>query len=359
MKITGLVSYWARGTVYVKVETDMGISGYGECSRVGEEVVPDILHKVIKPIVLGKDPFNTEQIEHAVIAKKYKISGQLLAMAFSGVEMACWDIKGKSLGVPVYQLLGGLFRKELEFYGSSMSRDLSPAEEAAKVAGGIAEYGVRAVKMKVGPRFGTGGLVDLEHDVERVRVMRETIGTGVKLMLDANSSYTYAQAVQFFERVRGYDIFHYEEPCPYYDVEAYVKLAQLPVAIHVGEQDWNLYTFRDFIARGGCHLYAADVVKCGGIANSRRAAGLCRAFGITYAPHNTSRGVGLAATMQLAAALPECGYYLEWKIGDDPSEQYLAEPFRIHGGKVEVPSKPGLGVELDLEKMERTMEVRQ
>ncbi len=357
MKITDIVCYTAPGTFYVKVETDEGVSGFGECSRVGEEVLPSLVQQVIKPLVVGLSPFDIDKIEHAVMTKKYKISGQLLAMAFSGVEMACWDAKARFLGQPVYNLLGGRFRDSVEFYGSSMSRDLSPEDEAAKVKDSIDRYGVNAVKMKVGPRYGSGEPVDLEGDVLRVLVMREVIGPSIKLMLDANSSYTYTQAVQFFEKVRQYDIFHYEEPCPYYDVESYIKLAQLPVPIHVGEQDWNLFTFRDFIARGACDLYAPDLVKCGGFSSARRAAVLCKAFGVIYAPHNTSRGIGLAATIQMAAGTPECSYYMEWKIGGDPSEQYLAEPFRIEDGRVKVPDGPGLGVELDLEKMEKTMTV--
>ncbi|MFC4778231.1 mandelate racemase/muconate lactonizing enzyme family protein [Paenibacillus sp. GCM10023252] len=358
MLITNIITYAAQGAVFVEVQTDSGISGFGECSRVGEAVLEELIHQVIKPLVLGQSPFGHAKLEQNVMNGKYKIAGQLLAMAFSGVEIACWDAAARSVGQPVYNLLGGRCREEVKFYGSSMSRHLSAEEEAAKVLSSIEEYGFEAIKMKVGPRLGTGQAVDLEEDVRRVHVMREAIGPRMKLMLDANSSYSYTEAVRFYHFVKEADIYHYEEPCRYDDVQAYVKLAgQLPVPIHVGEQDWNLYTFRSFIASGACQLYAPDVVKCGGIASAVRAAVLCRAFGVTYAPHNTSRGLGLAATLQLAAALPECSYYMEWKIGNDPSEAYLQAPLQLTGGRLNIPSGQGLGVEPDLEKMRRTMRV--
>ncbi|MBC8078733.1 MAG: mandelate racemase/muconate lactonizing enzyme family protein [Gorillibacterium sp.] len=355
MQITNIVTYLAPGTIYVKVETDQGISGYGECSRMGREALLPIINHFIFPAIQGLNPVDIELIEHKVMLKNYKVSGQLLAMAFSGVEMALWEIKALLWEEPLFRLLGGKFRHTLPFYGSSMSRDLPAEQEAEKVTEAIERNGFEAVKIKVGPRMGTGELVDLSYDVHRVAVMRKTIGPNIKLMLDANSSYTYAQATQFFSRVMEYDIFHYEEPCPYYDVEAYVKLAQLPVPIHVGEQDWNIFTFRDFLSKGACDLYAPDLVKCGGFLSAKRCAALCRAFGIIYAPHNTSRGLGLAATIQLAAATPECQYYYEYKIGQDPSELYLERPFVISDGNLSVPEGIGYGVKLDLEKMERTM----
>jgi L-alanine-DL-glutamate epimerase-like enolase superfamily enzyme len=359
VKITGLVCFLAKGIFFVKVETDAGVSGFGECSRKGENVLLPIIREVIKPQLIGQSPFDIEKLEHDVIAKNYKISGQLLAMAFSGVEIALWDIKGKYLNQPVYNLLGGKYRDRLEFYGSSLSRHLSPAEEAAKISKGIEQFGFKSVKIKIGPRYGSGDPVDLEKDEEKVKTVREAIGPDCKLMIDANSSYNYTDAIRLFEKVRSFNIYHYEEPCPYYDVETYIKLAQLPVPIHVGEHDWNIYTFRDFISRGACHLYAPDLTKCGGFISAARAAALCRAFGVTYAAHNTSRSIGLAATVQFVASAPECSYYNEYLLDDEPSEQFVSTPFEIKNGTLEVPSGPGLGIELDIEKMEKTLTVVQ
>jgi L-alanine-DL-glutamate epimerase-like enolase superfamily enzyme len=357
MKVTDIICYFAKGLFYVKVETDEGVSGFGECSPMQVEAILPIIQTVIKPQVIGQDVFNIEKIEEAVMRKNYKISGQLLAMAFSGIEIAMWDAKARFLKQPLYNLLGGKYRGEIPLYGSSMSRDLGPEEEAAKLLEGIEQFHFKAVKIKVGPRFGSGLPVNLDQDVLKVKTVREAIGSDCKLMVDGNSSYTYIQAVQLFERISQYNLHHYEEPCPYYDLDAYIKLCQtLPVPIHVGEQDWNIYTFRDFIAKGACHLYAADPIKCGGLLQAKRAATLCRAFGIHYVPHNTTRGVGFAAALHLAASTPECNSYYEYSIEkNEAREQFVPKEFVVKDGFISVPDGHGLGIETDEEKMSRVL----
>jgi len=354
LKITELTCYSARGLLYVKLDTDEGISGFGECSPMQIETTLQLLRNVVKPQVLGMSPFDGERMEERVLTKHYKLSGQLLAMAYSGVEIACWDIRAKAARQPLYNLLGGAYRSTVPLYGSSMSRDLPPEEEAAKLREMLDRFRFPAVKIKVGPRMGSGMPVRLEEDVAKVRAVREAIGPDVKLMVDGNSSYSYAQAVQLHDKIKEYDIHHYEEPCPYYDVETYVKLAAaLPVPIHVGEQDWNIFTFRDFIARGACHMYAADPIKCGGLSNAKRAAALCRAFGVQYVPHNTTRGIGFAAALHLAASTPECSGFYEYSIEkDNLREQFLRAPFEPIDGRIAVPTGEGLGIEIDVEKME-------
>ncbi|MFC0328505.1 mandelate racemase/muconate lactonizing enzyme family protein [Paenibacillus sepulcri] len=359
MKVKDLTCYVASGLLYVKADTDEGVSGFGECSPMRPEILVEIIQQIIKPQIIGSDPFNIEKIEENVMRKHYKMSGQMLAAAYSGVEIALWDAKAKFLKQPLYNLLGGKYRETIPLYGSSMSRDLTHDQEVEKLKEGIADYHFGAVKIKVGPRFGSGLPVDLDEDAEKVRRVREAIGPHVRLMIDGNSSYTYIQAVQLYEKVKDCDIHHFEEPCPYFDIEAYVKLAQtIPVPIHVGEQDWNIFTFRDFIARGGCHLYAADPIKCGGLLSAKRAATLCRAFGIHYVPHNTTRGIGFAAALHLAASTPECTSYYEYSIEKSNLRgQMLKTEFKVSEGRIHVPDGPGLGIELDEEKMNSMLTV--
>ncbi|NHN33631.1 mandelate racemase/muconate lactonizing enzyme family protein [Paenibacillus agricola] len=360
MKVTDIVCYFAEGLFYVKVETDEGVSGFGECSPMQVDVILPIIQKVIKPQIIGKSPFDMEKLEESIMQKNYKISGQLLAMAYSGIEIAMWDAKARFLKQPLYNLIGGKYRDAIPLYGSSMSRDLSPKEEAAKLVEGIEQFNFKAVKIKTGPRYGSGLPVDLRADALKIRTVREAIGKDCRLMVDGNSSYTYIQAVQLFEMVKDCDLHHYEEPCPYYDIEAYIKLCQtLPVPIHVGEQDWNLFTFRDFISKGACHLYAADPIKCGGIASAKRAAVLCRAFGIHYVPHNTTRSIGFAAALHLAASTPECTSYYEYSIEKNSlREQFAPKEFVVRDGFISIPDGHGLGIEPDEEKMRRLLEVR-
>ncbi len=354
LRISAVACYASRSRFYVRVETDAGAAGFGECSPLQTAVLGQIFATVIRPAAVGMDPFMAEAIEERVLRRHYKMSGQLLAAAYSGLDIALWDLRARYLGQPAYNLMGGRYRDRVPLYGSSMSRDLPPAAEAAKLAAAIRRHGFRAVKIKVGPRYGTGQPVDLQADEDKVRAVRAAIGPDVHLMLDGNSSYSYIQAVQLYHRVERYGVHHFEEPCPYADIEAYVRLAHaLPVPIHVGEQDWNLITFRDFLARGACHLCGADPVKCGGLTAARRVAALCRAFGVRYVPHNTTRGIGFAAALQLAAATPECDGYHEYSIEglDAAGASAAARPAElglpIEDGAVRVPDGPGLGVEVD------------
>lgn len=349
MKIERVRCLTAPGVFYVAVDTDQGITGYGECSHMHNEAVEVLVGTTIEPTIKGMRIHDLEAIEEAVMKRHYKYSGQLLAMAFSGVEVGIWDARGKALGLPIHDLMGGRYRDSVRLYGSSLSRHLSNDEEARKLRAAIEDYGFGAVKFKVGPRMGSGKSVDVIEDARKVRAMREVVGPDIRLMVDANGSYNIAQAIEFCRRISEYQVYHLEEPLPYSDVESYKRLADaIDIPIHVGEQDWNLYAFRDFVAGRACHYYAVDPIKCGGMSNARRAAVLCRAFGVTFAPHNTSRGLGLAAVLQLAASLPEYEYYVEYNLDANPvKEDCLKETVRVAEGRCAVPAGAGLGLDVD------------
>lgn len=357
MKITNIISYISGRTYFVKVETDEGVSGFGQCSGMNNEAALQIIQNNIKPRLIGMSIFDAEKIEQEALAKNYKFAGQLLAMAFSGVEIAIWDAKGKYLKQPVYNLLGGRYRDTVEMYGSSMSRDLTVEQECEKIKRAVDKYGFNAVKIKVGPRMGNVSAgIDMKTDIDKVKGIRDVIGKNRKLILDGNSSFTYFQALQFYEAVKEYDIMIFEEPCPYYDLEAYIQLSQkLPIPINVGEQDWNIYTFRDFISKGAVQVCAADVTKCGGFINMKRIAALCRAYGILLSPHDTTTGVGMAAQLQFIASSPECNAYHEYSIELKTGSNYLINKFEVQDGLIKVPEGPGLGIELDIELIEKTM----
>lgn len=358
MKITNITSYVHKTflTHIVKIETDEGVTGYGECSPMSVFVTAQIIRDNIKPALIGLDPFDVETAEKLAVTVNYKLNGQLLAMSWSGVELALRDVQGKYLNQPVYRLMGGRYRDEVAFYASSMDRTADAETEASRMAALVRELGVSACKIKIGGRLGhTQDIPDLEGDAAKVRAVREAIGPDCRLILDCNSSYTVGQTLLLWEMIKDCRIYHLEEPCPYWDVRAYQTLAErLPVPINVGEQEWNLTVFREFLEQRACHVVAADLTKCGGFTNAKRVAALCRAYGAVYAPHNTSRAIGFAANMQLAACTPEYSYYQEYNITQAPlQEQFLARPFVIREGRYQIPAEPGIGVQLDLEKLEK------
>ncbi len=360
-KIHSLTTYSkGQNLVIVKALTDSGIAGYGECSGMYASATIDIIKRHIEPAIKGMSIFDLESIVQKAFRQKYKFYGQLLAMSFSGVELALWDAQGKALGQPVYNLLGGRYRGKIEYYASSMSRDLSPKQEAEKVAAAIQRYGFKALKVKVGARMGqTNGICDAALDVEKVRAVRAAVGPGIKIMIDGNSSFTWFQALQFFDLVRKYDILAFEEPCPFKDIESHAKLqSYLGVPINLGEQEWDLFQIKRMIASGACQILALDASKCGGLTMMKKSAALCEAFGILQAPHNTSRRINLYATMHFAAATPSCAFYQEFSIEQGTG----ADPFMVDAclptdGTIVVPDAPGFGVTLDEKQLHETLDV--
>lgn len=356
MKITNVTSFTGNNVHLVRIETDQGITGWGECSAMAPNITAEIIRSRFRKNLLGKNPFDLHLIEEACLVSNggYKISGQLEAMAYSGIDIALWDIMGKATGQPVYNLLGGRYREEIQMYASSTTRDLTIEQECGKLERALTEYGFQAVKIKIGYRLGgSHEMPDMEADEAKVAAVRSLIGPHRKLLVDLNGSYTYSQAITFAKRIEKYDIFQYEEPCPYYDLESYQRAAQkIELPINVGEQDWNLHTIKDFIASGACQIAAPDAVKCGGLTMTRRIAALCKAYGIVYSPHNTSRGIGLAAQLHMYTAFPECNHFQEFVI--EPAKgscEYMKSRPIPKNGILRASEAPGLGFEIQEEKL--------
>lgn len=349
MRITAVVAIYSQSKFYVKVETDDGFFGFGESSPMSPPVLAEIYRRIIRPEALGCDPFRAEELERRILGGHYKMSGNLLAAAYSGFEIALWDLRGRYLGQPCYNLMGGAVREQMPLYGSSMSRHLAANEEAAKVRSAVDRFGFRAVKIKTGPRYGTGQSVDLDADEAKIRAVRSAVGSRIGLMIDGNGSYSVAQAVALVGRVRDVGLLYFEEPCPYSDRAAYRQLAAvLPVPVQVGEQDWDLYAFRDYIGDARVAYYGADPIKCGGLARAKRAAVLCRAFGTAYMPHNTTRSIGWAAGLHLAWSTPDIGPFYEYSIEPGvPHHPAIDTGVTIAEGAAVITSAPGLGVRVD------------
>ena len=361
MKISNITTYnppdAKSGTAcIVRVDTDEGTTGYGECSPMNIPATTLIIHQFLRPLLIGKDPANITALEQEMMRRNYKFAGQLLGMACSGIELALWDIKGKVSGLPLHILLGGKINDPVSYYGSSMSRNLTPDAEADKLQEAIDNHGFRAVKFKLGSRMGIGsGIVDVRTDAERVEIIRKRLGWDVLIMVDGNSSFNASQAVELYERISQYDIAAYEEPCPYTDIAAYRILAQKTTAkINLGEQEWNLFQVKELISQGLVQFVACDVTKCGGLTNATRIAALCQAFGVQFVPHNTSRGIGLYATHHLAAAMPCCNFYQEYSIEQlGYREAAILDRQVPVDGKIKVMNAPGIGMALDEERLHK------
>ena len=349
MKITRVEPLWVEPNLLVRVHTDEGIVGYGECSPMNVPLVREHLVHALERLVVGREPWDVEALVERMLVATYKLAGQSMAMAVSGIEIACWDIMGKAVGQPIYRLLGGAYRTQIPMYASSMRRDITPQDEARRLAGLVEKHGFRAVKVRVGSTFGFDQDAAPGRSLALVREVRATLGDEVEIMVDGNSCYSAPRAIELGRAIEPYRIFHFEEPCPYWDLEATARVAKaLDMPVAGGEQDWDLRRFREMLEREAVDIVQPDLIKAGGFSVCRKVAALAEAWGCVCTPHQT-QPLGTVANLHLAAALPNIRYYQEYNIEPHPlRDRLFREPvLAVRDGCLTVPQGPGLGVELD------------
>jgi L-alanine-DL-glutamate epimerase-like enolase superfamily enzyme len=336
-------SAWAAGLarqVLVRVTTDAGLTGWGECFAYGATLaVCDVVDEALAPLLVGQDPTARESLVDR-LHRALMIWGRrgLAMMAVSGVELALWDLAGKAHGAPVYRLLGGRGQPRARGY-ASLLRFETAAEVRQAVAAALAR-GFTAVKLH-------------QTDVASVAAAREVAGPEVELMLDTNCPWTVEEAIGMGRRLEGYDLRWLEEPV--WPPEDYAGLARVRRALGIplasGENEATVFGFRDLVAAGAADIVQPSVTKVGGISEMRKVATLAAASGVTLVPHSFYFGPGLAATLHVVAATPGVPY-VELPPGQ-LAAPLLAEPLRVEGGSVAVPERPGLGADPDPDVLAR------
>ncbi|HEY3151678.1 MAG TPA: mandelate racemase/muconate lactonizing enzyme family protein [Candidatus Binatia bacterium] len=336
----------SRSATLVQVETDKAITGLGSCSGNGE-LIEFIVANVLKPLLIGMDPTEIDAIwDKAYVRGGHKEFGTrgIGVVALSGVDIALWDILGKVRGVPLYQLLGGKCRDKVPVYATA----LYPEEQSrvAKRARGFAEQGFHGVKIKVG--------FDLDQDTRIVRAVREELGKDFVIMTDANQGYTLDVALKAADAFAECGAYWLEEPLFVEDIEGHATLREkgkTPIA--VGENLHMCYAFENFIARGAVDFIQPDVARAGGITEIRKITAVAAKHKVPVSFHTWGDGVALAASVHLAAALQDC-IVMELDYTYNPlREELLREPFKVLNGYLIPPEKPGLGIELNEEALER------
>jgi D-galactarolactone cycloisomerase len=348
-----------RQALLVEVRTDDGLVGWGEAGsgtlpRVGKTFVEDVL----APLALGADPFDLEAIAQRVQATFDRAGwvGGLAVQAWSGLEVALWDLMGKATGRPVCQLLGGRVRERVMAYATGLYyAPTAPDPTAARCeeARGYVAAGYRAMKMKV------GGLAP-EADVREVAAIRAAIGDDVLLMADANGAYDARTAIRVGRELERLGLRWFEEPVQRGDLDGYLDVkAALGIPITGGEHLGDPDDFRELVRRRAVDILQPDVANCGGLAAARRIAGLARAFHVRVFPHVWGTPVAVAAGLHLAATLPTTPptvtptplaqeLVFEFDSTPHPIRDAMMTPdLRPAGGWLTVPSGPGLGVNVD------------
>jgi D-galactarolactone cycloisomerase len=348
-----------RTALLIKIETDEGIIGWGEsfCHDAWPAIVA-LIDRVYKPLLIGQEAFSREVIWSLLYnwTRDYGQKG-LTTAAMSGIDIALWDIAGKAAGLPISKLLGGNFYKHVEAYATglyiterSMKDPVVLAEEALRYV----EQGFRGIKMKVG--FG------LEVDVRNVECVRRTIGSGIKLMVDANHAYPPDMSIRLARSIEDLDIFWFEEPVVPEDLDGYVEVRRatnIPVA--GGEAEFTRYGFSNLLTRRCVDFVQPDLCITGGISEGVKIAALASAFGTRLVPHIWGTGVALAAALQFMAAQPpsppslnSSTLLLELDRTENPlREESLVTNLQLSNGNLTIPTGPGLGVEVDACYLER------
>lgn len=347
--------------VFVKIETDEGTSGWGECSPNFSPIIAELVKVTLKPLLLGQDPFATETLWEEMLFVNHDLGpGGSLTYAIAGVDCALWDLKGKLLNVPVYKLLGGKFTDKVLAYGGFGLRggDMS-VDEAVQKATKLAERGFKVIKLRMQIRENN---LNPEPDptLKYYGAVQKALGEGVELFVDPNEGYTAYRAIEIGKRLQNdYGMRYYEAPCP---EEAHRETRQvveaLDMAVMSGEKAYNRWQFRDLILNANPDMLNPDFSKAGGISEGMKICALANAFHKQIVPHNTKPTLATAATLHLLASIPHAGPFVEY-IDRDLFPTVTAmfdQDVRFADGYLHLPEGPGLGLVINEKRLQKAFE---
>jgi D-galactarolactone cycloisomerase len=351
----------SRGACLVEVQTDEGLTGWGEALCQGLQppaIAAAAVESALAPLLLGEDPRQIEPLWQRMYmrTRDYGMKGAILA-AISGVDIALWDVTGKALGQPVWRLLGGAHRERVQIYATGFYRVKGQGEapRLAEEAKQRAAEGFKYLKIKLG--FGVA------DDLEVMRAVARAIeGKGLRLMIDTNHAYGVADAVRLGRALAPLELRWYEEPVAAEDLAGYRELrAKLDVPVAGGENEFAAWGFRSLFEARAVDIAQPDVGAAGGFTACRHIAALALAHGVQVNPHVWGSSVGQVAALHLIAALPGSNPTL---FADEPIFEYVCSshpfreslidrPLRHREGWLALPEGPGLGLEVDRKALER------
>jgi L-alanine-DL-glutamate epimerase-like enolase superfamily enzyme len=353
-----MIAHRADGTqdaLLVKVMTDAGITGIGEVDSsplaAKGAIEAPMSHSIatgLREVVLGEDPFAYEKIWHKMYhAARYAGRRGLFIHAMSGIDLALWDIMGKALKMPAYQLLGGGFRTSVRAYASTLFG--ATLEATAARARWCADQGFTAVKFGWDPMG-----QDPDYDEALVRTIREAVGPKVDVLIDAGQCYDTKTAIQMAYRFEPYRPYWFEEPLNPDNLEGYARLSQASrLRIAAGEAESDRHSYMDLMDRGLVDVIQIDPTRVGGLTEAKKIAYAAYDRSRAVINHSFTTDINVAASLHLLASIPEAPL-LEFCVEESPLRQQLARnPIRVVDGFAGVPEGPGLGVELDESVVER------
>ncbi len=346
MKITRLETILVQPRwLFLKIHTDAGIVGYGEPVVEGRAHTVQQAVAELENYLVGQDPRRIEHHWQSIYRHGFYRGGPILTSALSGIEQALWDILGKSLNAPVYQLLGGACRDRIRMYAHVGG---ATVEEAVATAQARVAEGFTALKTGVGqvPARLLESPAFIERCADRFRRLREAVGSEVDIAVDFHGQISPALAIQLARSLEPYRPMFIEEPCLPENVDAMVTVARstcIPIA--TGERLFTKWGFREVLEKQAAVILQPDLCHAGGISEVKKIAAMAECYYAGVAPHNPLGPISLAACLQVDACIPNFVVQEQVSLG----EGYIKQPFRLVDGYIELPTGPGLGIELDEE----------
>jgi galactonate dehydratase len=338
LKITKLETFIHRNSwVFVKITTDAGIVGWGEMLKDKSKACAAEAREMASYLV-GKDPRPTTQHWQAIYRHGFYRGGPVLTAVLSGIDMALWDIKGKALGLPVHELLGGPTRQKIRVYGNR--RDVAEGRCSAMKTQLTADGRL--------PYKYVEGAGSVQRVTKSFAQLRESLGPDVDIGVEFHGASQPSTSLLIMKALEPYQPFFYEEPVQCQNVDAMAELAaktHIPVA--TGERIYTKWGFHEILEKKAASILQPDVCYAGGITELRLIAGMAEVHYVPLAPHNPQGPCSLAASCQIAAAIPN---FLVQEQGTRSHSNMLKIPFQVEKGFLPVPTAPGLGIEFDEDK---------
>ena len=333
-----------RDAIIVKVVSDDGVIGYGE-AHPGRSpgAIVSLIHNTLAPMLTGLSVHDTNSVWTRV--NRMQLSSHGLgagaALALSGIDMALWDLRAKSLGIPLYSLLGGS-RKPIAAYAGGISMGFQAPDALAEEAQSYVDRGYRAVKLRLGD--------NPKDDIARVQRVRTQLGDQITILVDANTSYSVSDARAVLPSLEDCKVAWLEEPFGCNDFGAYRQAAQLTkgVALAAGENHYTRFEFARLIEERAVSILQPDLSKSGGISEGLKIAAMASAWGLPVHPHSSATGINHLASIHFLASIDNGGYFEACVSAFNPLRDMFGSPFSIdQEGFVQPSTAPGIGLEID------------
>jgi galactonate dehydratase len=359
MRISGVRTFlvgnpW-KNWLFVRVDTDEGLHGVGEGTlNAFSATVETAIHE-LEDAYLGQDPTDIELITQRMTRDVYSEGGQIHGPAVAAIEVACWDILGKAVGRPIHQLLGGRMRDRTRAYANGWYRVERTPEGFAEAARGVVARGYTALKFDpFGAAWRTQERREEDLSIDIVAAVREAVGADVDILIEGHNRFSVSTALRLADRLAAFRPTWFEEPVAHQNLGAMVEVARRsPVPVATGESFTSLQQFAELLKHDAVHIMQPEPLYLGGIWRTRQVAAMVDAHYGVVAPHNAQGPVCAAISAQLGACIPN--FYLqetfEVQASTDITMRIVDEPVLAVDGHVPVPTRPGLGVDLDWDRL--------